>query len=94
FVERNDSKMCASSEIASISVDVVDDKGTEVGTYAEDCAAMAKTIALPAGSYLATATALGADGKPRSTPIQTNPFTLGGTDRVVANIDFTAGALY
>lgn len=94
FVERNDSKMCASSGVATISLAVVDDEGTAMGTYTEPCTTMAKTIALPPGSYLATATALDADGSPCSLALQTNPFTLTGTDLVMANIDFAPGTLY
>ncbi len=94
FIERNDSKMCASSGIAAISLNVADDHGTAMGTYSEPCTTMAKTIALPPGSYLATATALDAEGAPRSIALQTDPFTLTGTDRVMTNIDFAPGALY
>lgn len=94
FDQQNDSEICQTSALATISIDVTTVDGQPAASLTKDCKAMTALTVLPPGHYMATARCMDANGLPRSLPIQTTEFAIDGTDRVNKAVDFPSSAVY
>jgi hypothetical protein len=83
---------CAQSNVADIEITVAYTSGASAGTFQQTCSAFATTITLNPGDYRATATLLDPRGKPRSTDLAINPFTIHGADQLTIPIDFPSSS--
>jgi hypothetical protein len=71
-----DPNQCVQSVVAAIEIDIVDDFGRTVGRYGAACESFATSIALSTGNYTANATLVDGAGRPRTTTIAMDPFTV------------------
>jgi hypothetical protein len=87
-----DPSVCSQSGAAAIDIKVYEAAGGFVGEYQQACSAFATSIQLPAGSYTADAVLIDGAGRPRTTTINVNPFTIHGSDQLDIPVDFPPGS--
>ena len=92
--ERNDPTVCATSNLHSIAIDVTTDDGKTAASFMTPCESLAAKTVLPPGHYMVTARAIDASGAPRSTPIQSEPFSITQAVTVKTAVDFPDSSLY
>lgn len=92
--ERTDPSVCASSGLDSIQIDVTTADEKMATSFITPCTSLVAKTVLSPGHYMVTARAVDSSGEPRSTPIQSKPFSI--TEAVTVNtaVDFPDSSLY
>ncbi len=85
-----DPSRCDQADAASAQVTVSDLNGDTIGTFEQSCSAFAESISLQDGDYTASAVLVDANGKPRTTTVPINRFSIFGGDELDIPVDFPA----
>lgn len=85
---------CSQYGADSIQVTVDDDNGVDIGTFEQSCEAFAESISLEPGGYTASAVLVDSNGKPLTTAVPINRFTIDGDDEFDIPIDFPADSFF
>jgi hypothetical protein len=89
-----DPNLCAINGATTIDISVSTVMGASAGGFQQDCEAFATSIALPAGTYVASAVLLDASGAARTTSVEIAPFSIFGNDQVLIPINFPRASFF
>ncbi|MBX3204048.1 MAG: hypothetical protein KF764_03210 [Labilithrix sp.] len=89
---RMDPNECIKAQAANTEVSVVDRSGREVGAWQQPCGYFTMDVPLAGGTYSGSAVLLDSAGRPRTTRVVVDTFTLGGRDVMDVQVDFPASS--
>ncbi|MBX3201399.1 MAG: hypothetical protein KF894_24905 [Labilithrix sp.] len=89
---RMDPNECIKAQAANTEVSVVDRSGREVGAWQQPCGYFTMDVPLAGGTYSGSAVLLDSAGRPRTTRVTVDTFTLGGRDVIDVQVDFPASS--
>ncbi len=73
---------------SQIEIDIYDESGAQVGSYAEPCTSGSYAVSLNAGRFSATAHMLDANGQARTTVVDIDPFDIEDDTNFTVPVDF------
>ncbi len=83
-----DPAQCAAEGASQIEIDIYDQSGAQVGSYAEPCTSGSYVVSLNAGRFSATAHMLDANGQARTTVVDIEPFDIEDDTNFTIPVDF------
>ena len=89
---RKDPDECIKAEAANAEVSVVDRSGREVGAWQQPCGYFTMDVTLGTGTYTGSAVLLDKDGRPRTTRVNIETFSLRARDVLDIPVDFPASS--
>ncbi|MBX3264043.1 MAG: hypothetical protein KIS78_21990 [Labilithrix sp.] len=89
---RSDPNECIKAQAANAEVSVVDRFGREVGAWQQPCGYFTMDVPLTGGTYSGSAALLDSAGRPRTTRVTVDTFTLGERDVIDVQVDFPASS--
>lgn len=89
-----DPSQCAQSVVDAIAIDIYDESGRSVGSYGAVCESFATSITLYSGNYTANATLVDGAGRPRTTTVALEPFTVRRGTILQIPIDFSSSSFF
>jgi hypothetical protein len=91
--ETTDPNVCVMGGTPTIDIVVTTTGGAFAGEFEANCADFSTTISsLAEGAYTATADLRDSGGRPRTTAVVINPFTIVANSDLVIDVDFPASA--
>jgi hypothetical protein len=89
-----DPAKCSQSNADSIQVTINDLNGDNIGTFDQSCNAFAESISLEPADYTASAILVDSNGKPLTTAVPINRFSIYGATELDIPIDFPADSFF